>query len=168
LQEANVEVKNVADWTEELDEFFKRQKEASSREEEKTESLEPIAREFLTTVEGTFTELKQGLEKLGKKVETARYVGGDSIKVFEGDAEEISYGITAEVARGSIMVRKNLTFTSKRDGERVSYSASLRPPTDSMSASELKGITKKFIIESFLREYKEAIGYTTLKGPKPG
>jgi predicted transcriptional regulator len=35
LQEANVEVKNVAEWSEELDEFFKGQKEASLLEEEK-------------------------------------------------------------------------------------------------------------------------------------
>jgi hypothetical protein len=30
LQEANIEVKNVAEWIEELDEFFKRQREAEA------------------------------------------------------------------------------------------------------------------------------------------
>jgi hypothetical protein len=161
LQEANVEVKNVAEWSEELDEFFKGQKEASLLEEEKKESLTPIVEEFLASVVGrAFIELKQGLEKLGKRVESTHSVGADSIRVFgESDAEEISYGITAAVTGGSITVKQHLSFTSKRDGKHYSYQSSLNPPTESMSASEIKGITKEFIIESFLKPYKEAIGY---------
>ncbi len=50
LHAINAEVKNVVGRTEELDEFFKRQKEASIREEEKNESLQPIAAECLTSL----------------------------------------------------------------------------------------------------------------------
>jgi hypothetical protein len=46
----------VAEWIEELDEFFKRQREASLLDEEIKESLAPIAEEFHTSVVGLLLE----------------------------------------------------------------------------------------------------------------
>ena len=153
----------MAEWIEELDEFFKRQKEASLLDEEKKESLSPIAEEFLTSVVGpAFIELKQGLEKLGKRVECTHSAAAamDSIRVFgEGDAEEIGYTITAAVSDRGITVMQHLRFTSKRDGKQYNSQSSLKPPTGLMSASEIKGLKKEYIIKSFLEPYKEAIGY---------
>ena len=163
MQEANIEVKNVAEWIGELDEFFKRQREASLLDEEIKESLAPIAEEFHTSVvRPAFRELKQGLEELGKRVECTHSAGAamDSIRVFgEGDAEEITYTITAEVSDRGITVLQHSRFTSKRDWKQYNFQSSLKPPTGLMSASEIKGLKKEYIIEHFLEAYKEAIGY---------
>jgi hypothetical protein len=84
----------------------------------------------------------------------------DSIRVFgEGDAEEITYTITAEVSDRGITVLQHSRFTSKRDWKQYNFQSSLKPPTGLMSASEIKGLKKECIIEHFLEAYKEAIGY---------
>jgi hypothetical protein len=157
----------VADWIEELDKFFKTQKE-------RNESLMPIADEFLTTVVGgAFTELKQGLEKLRKRAWSSYSVGGHFITVSDSlGAEEIFYGIVAQVTGGGITVMQFQRFTSKRDGAQIDDRSILIQPTSSMTVSEIeaeiKGITKESIMRRFLELYKEAIGYTTFKGPKLG
>ena len=90
MRERNAEVKNVVDWTEELDKFFKTQKQ-------RNESLMPFADELLNTVVGgAFTELKLGLEKLGKRAETSYGIGVHFITVSDSlGAEERPYGIAA-------------------------------------------------------------------------
>ncbi len=147
----------MKDWKNDLDDFFRLQREKGEKEEKNRGQNESKAIEFCKSrVIPAFTELKEELEKQGRKVDIYEGIGGDaSISITYKGNEDFHYEI--RISKGLRPIPET-RYLDMRSGKTLKSEGYFNPGTQDYS---IANISRDEIIKHFLREYKDYVEYMT-------
>jgi len=148
----------MKDWKKTLTRFIEKQKEEQEIKEIKHSQEKVRVEKFYSTiVNPAFEELKSELKKHAREVEvyTERRDFASIIVNFEGE-EELDYSIEVMLSPVRVFPRPVIHYTEWASSRRLRIEGLLRKGVQDYDISD---ISKEEIIEHFLNEYKNYIGF---------